>query len=170
VRILGVMLIIGILCAGCSTAFRATSYQEFGNRISGSDGRIVCRNGIDVSAEEMAVIEDSLRFRIADSMRDTSVSLSDVESVVLSNRIRGAIDGAFLGVMGVGGLGLIGGGAAALSSSAQDSGLAIFFGAYYGVIIGGALGSIAGAIYGHHTKCFVPKDTLTIASPLRVAP
>jgi hypothetical protein len=165
VRILGVMAVCVLVCTGCSTAFRATSYQEFDNRIAGSDGIIVCRNGMELSGEGMEVAEDSLRFRFAESVRDTSVYLSEVEMVVLSNRIRGAIDGAFLGVLGVGGLGLVGGGIAAVSSSAQDSGLGIFYGAYYGVIIGGALGSIGGIIYGHHTKCIVPKDTRKVVGP-----
>jgi hypothetical protein len=169
-RIEAIIFSCSMLCLGCTTAYRATSSQEFGNRVSGSDGTIVRRNGMNLSAEGISISGDSLLFRNEDTMRDTCVRLSDVESVILSNRTRGAIDGAVLGVLGAGSLGFIGGGVAAVSSSAQDRGLNVGLGAYNGVIIGGALGMVGGFVFGHHTKCVPPRDSMSVVHSTSVAP
>ena len=145
--------------------------EEFAEKVSGQGGTIVCVDGAELTVHDMKVERDSLTFESQDRVARSALPLRSVASVNQASHIRGAVDGAFLGLLMGGGLGLLGGGsAAALSGGGKDSGIMTGVGLFYGAILGGTVGLLYGTFAGHGYRYEVRQDSTDRATLPRVAP
>jgi hypothetical protein len=147
--------------SGCSTTSQLTSPVDAHRKVGEGNATVNLRSGASLEGQEFHFGRDSTRFSIRSNDSLVWALNKDIESVGVTHRVGGILEGLLFGGLGGGAVGFIAGSG---MGSGGDQGMGKGLLALAGIFVGGVGGAVVGAIKGHDYTFIFPKDSLRVDS------
>lgn len=155
-RISFCLCLIGLLVSGCSSTIDLTSAVDVNRKIGEGTATVYLKSGQEHNAQEVHVRTDSTVFVDRSTEEILQFPTGDIQSIYITHRGAGAIEGLLFGGLGGYALGLAS--ASGISTNEGGRGAAIFI----SLVAGGVGGLVYGAVKGHDYTFVFPHDSTTV--------